>query len=425
MRRFHRPSASLAALVSSFTIALVASRADENGSPAPQPIADGESAILVLQDGGVLTGEITRAADWYLVSRGSGQMQVAQSRVLLLCHTLHEAYEFKRRQIKGDKPADHLRLAEWCIRYELRDDAAVELAEARRLDPDMPRLDLLQRRLEKSAETPKPAESVYLASANSHSKPRPAASAPQAPLRQKPVPVGDLPDGVVELFTRRVQPVLVNSCTAAACHQPGGKQVFQLDRAILRGQSNRRTTMRNLEAALALIDREHPDQSPLLTIPRRTHGGMSGPIYGPRQEAAYKHLVDWVALVAPSKEEATAPDSDGNPPEANDEAGVPAAEPSRYRAKPKLAAANQLPADSRPNADGVPASASDLDVRPTLKQPHRLQVGAKQLNAWQPRDEFDPEIFNRIQRARAQGTPAAGQSAQQTDGTNATTAEPR
>ena len=52
----------------------------------------------------------------------------------------------------GEKVADHLRLAEWCIRYELRAEAGRELAEARRLDPDQPRLALLERRLEKMSE---------------------------------------------------------------------------------------------------------------------------------------------------------------------------------------------------------------------------------------------------------------------------------
>jgi hypothetical protein len=240
----------------------------------------------------------------------------------------------------------------------------------------MPRLDLLQRRLEKSGSPPKPTESVYLANASAHARPQAKATSSQPVAPQKSAPVGDLPDGVVELFTRRVQPVLVNSCTAAACHQAGGKQSFQLDRAILRGESNRRTTMRNLEAALALIDREHPDLSPLLTIPRRTHGGMSGPIYGPRQEAAYRHLVDWVALVVPSKDETAAPEPDANPLEATDEGGKMAAQPIRSKVKPNLMAASPLPIESRPTADVLPATASDLDVRPTLKQPHRLQVGA-------------------------------------------------
>jgi hypothetical protein len=423
MRRFYRKSASLAALVIAFTIALAASRADETTSTAYPPIADGEAAILVLQDGGVLTGEITRAADWYLVSRGSGQMQVARSRVLLLCRTLDEAYEFKRQQIRGDKPADHLRLAEWCIRYELRDEAAAELAEARRLDPDMPRLHLLQRRLEKSDSPSKPKESVYLANANSQAKLRATPAASQPVAVAKSASVGDLPDGVVELFTRRVQPVLVNGCTAAACHRAGGKQSFQLDRAILRGESNRRTTMRNLQAALTLVDREHPDQSPLLTIPRRTHGGMSGPICGSRQEAAYQHLVDWVALVAPAKEEAVAPDADANRPAATDQVGNTAARPTRPGANATPMAPGPLPLDGGENSAVRATSASDLDLRSTLKQPHRLQVGAEQLKAWQPRDEFDPEIFNRRERARRQGTPSTGQPAQPPAETNGATVE--
>jgi hypothetical protein len=102
-----------------------------------------------------------------------------------------------------------------------------------------------------------------------------------------------------------------------------------------------------------------------------------------------------------------------------------AAQPIRSKVKPNLMAASPLPIESRPTADVLPATASDLDVRPTLKQPHRLQVGAKQLKAWQPRDEFDPEIFNRGQRARTQGTPAAGQSTQPAAEANAATLEPR
>ena len=113
-------------------------------------------------------GKITRAADWYVVTHGGGQMQIAQKRVMLVCRTLEEAYEFRRHQIDGEKVADHLRLAEWCIRYELRAEAGRELAEARRIDPDQPRLALLERRLEKMGDRPavKEKESVYLAGVN-------------------------------------------------------------------------------------------------------------------------------------------------------------------------------------------------------------------------------------------------------------------
>ena len=76
--------------------------------------------------------------------------------------------------------------------------------------------------------------------------------------------------------------------------------------------------MHNLEAALALVDRAHPDQSPLLTVPRKTHGGTAGPIFGPRQEQAFKHLVDWVALVVPPAETPVAvADATASPVDAN------------------------------------------------------------------------------------------------------------
>src|SRR6478752_10651664 len=126
MRGVHGTSTSLVAFVFLITLTSAVVRADDNAASTPRPVADGETGILLLEDGGVLTGQITRAADWYLVARGGGEMQIAQKRVLLVCHTLNEAYEFRRKQIHADQVADHLRLAAWCIRYELRDEASRE-----------------------------------------------------------------------------------------------------------------------------------------------------------------------------------------------------------------------------------------------------------------------------------------------------------
>src|SRR4051812_17629649 len=119
MRSVPGRSASLVAFVFLITVTSVVARAEDNTPAAGQPVGDGEAGILLLQDGGVLTGQITRAADWYIVTRGGGQMQIAHKRVMLVCRTLEEACEFRRQQMGGGKVADHLRLAEWCIRYDL------------------------------------------------------------------------------------------------------------------------------------------------------------------------------------------------------------------------------------------------------------------------------------------------------------------
>lgn len=378
-------------------------RADDTAS-ARQPVGDGEAGILLLEDGGVLTGQITRAADWYIVARGGGEMQIAQKRVMLVCRTLEEAYEFRRKQISGERVADHLRLAEWCIRYELRAEAGRELVEARRLDPDRPRLAVLERRLEKMGERTAVKESVYLGGVKGRAKPQ--AAGVTAPVAAHATS-SEQPAGVVELFTRKVQPVLVNNCSASGCHPVGGKQSFQLDRAILRGEANRRSTMHNLEAALALVDRAHPDKSPLLTVPRMSHGGTAGAVFGPRQEQAFRHLVDWVALVVPPPETpGPVADAAANPVD-GDSAGT------------QVQDASHLP--TRRHSAVRAASATDDDAAMTLRTPRRLQYGA-QLKSWQPRDAFDPEIFNRGQRARAQPDIPAAQTSSASD---ATTAEQR
>ena len=107
----------------------------------------------------------------------------------------------------------------------------------------------------------------------------------------------ELPKGALELFTRRVQPLLVNNCTASGCHRPEGPTEFSLSRAILYGESNQKTTHHNLSAALAQIDRTNPTQSPLLVVPLKPHGGLDHAIFPPHRRTLRQLLVQWVTLV--------------------------------------------------------------------------------------------------------------------------------
>jgi hypothetical protein len=141
--------------------------------------------------------------------------------------------------------------------------------------------------------------------------------------------------------------------------------------------------MQNLAATLSLIDRDQPHLSPLLTVPRETHGGMNRPIFGPRQQSAFKHLVDWVALVTNSQA-------------AVDEAipGDPGINVAPFDEVTMATVAEAMPPDSEkepPTLEAEDAAAAQSPVR----------FGAT-LQFWQPKDPFDPEIFNRAQRSRAE-----------------------
>ena len=60
------------------------------------------SAFCLLQDGGVLTGEISQTADWYVVGHAGGQMQVAASRVQFVGRSLAEAYQYRCQHLNGN-----------------------------------------------------------------------------------------------------------------------------------------------------------------------------------------------------------------------------------------------------------------------------------------------------------------------------------
>jgi hypothetical protein len=343
------------------------------------PPAGEQQGVLVLQDGGVLTGRITREDGRFLLKRDGTEVQIAAANVMLTATSLDDAYQQQARRFERPSPENHLQLAEWCLRHDLLDHAKNELAAAQKMDARSGKLLLLERRLALASERrEKPATTDGVGET------RGAPVQPTA-LQSK---ISDLPAGAVEQFTRRVQPILVNNCTAAGCHQAGGTNAFQLDRAILRGLANRRATIRNLEATLTLVDRQRPQRSPLLTVPRRKHGGMKSAIFGPRQEAAFRHLVDWVSLVAEStssyESEATAENVD-----------FVAAQTTHGSRLSSPVMRVDLHDD-----ESEAGSANDGNLANTAKPPaERLRYGAR-LQRWQPRDPFDPEIFNRQSASR-------------------------
>jgi hypothetical protein len=331
--------------------------------------------IVILKDGGVLTGKITPVEGGYLIQRAGAQIQVPAAQVFIACASLEEAYEARRNGMTRPSAESHLALATWCLRYGLVRQAAQELIDARRLDPNHPRLALLQLRLS-------------AAEIQSHNG---ASSKIRAPVtygtvdKRSNMPVLNaaegISDAVVERFTRKVQPILVNNCTTSGCHHRGGPQPFQLDRALLHGIANRRATMHNLTATLALVDQNQPHLSPLLAIPRETHGNMRAPVFGPRQATAFNHLVEWVSLVTRR-------------------------EPSQTASQPIAKRSNET--DTAGSSDDaaivqdtveqvLTASTSNTSNPLSTQARSHTRFGAK-LQPWRPKDEFDPKIFNRQQR---------------------------
>jgi hypothetical protein len=123
------------------------------GEPAPpddsaSPVLEGgRTGTLVLNNGNLLEGGVRRVGDRYQVTVPGGQIEVRTSEVRYLAANRDDAYRWVRGRIVQDDALDHLRLAHWCIRWQLLGYAAREIIAAQDIDPKCPGIGPLQRQL--------------------------------------------------------------------------------------------------------------------------------------------------------------------------------------------------------------------------------------------------------------------------------------
>jgi len=340
-----------------------------------------DRSALLLVNGEVIEGRITRVGDRYHVVLPTGEIRIKASDVQFHCASVEEVYRHRRATMHVGRVEEHLELAAWCHRYGLLDQAARELDDAAAAEPRHPRIPLLRRRIELALHPPQTSTSPVVPV----SQPEPS----EADLDRL---VRSMPPGTVETFTRTIQPLLVHGCAAAECHGPRSENRFRLLRTPVGHPPSRRLTQRNLFSTIQCVDPDQPDASPLLTAPVHPHGTAKEPIFIGPGLAHYRELVQWVRQAAAR---------DAGP---GDPASVPS-EPEPVPQLPAMPAPLATPDATRPTTAfnvhrpaAVPQrSVVDLafpDREQVLKPVPRVQRGAD-IAAFQPADPFDAEVFNR------------------------------
>jgi len=145
------------------------------------------------------------------------------------------------------------------------------------------------------------------------------------------------------------------------------------------------TPAQAIAATLELVDRNAPARSELLAVARLTHGGMDHTAFGWRQKMQLAQLTEWVDLVA----------------------GMTAAQSLPLESSP-LDGAVPMQFSESAAMETIPSQFLDRNVQPaeyteeapSAALPRQVKFGAD-LRPWQPKDEFDPEIFNRARRREA------------------------
>lgn len=340
---------------------------------------------VLLHNGNVVSGEVRLVDQQYRVTNPGSEMRLRPETVALVANSPAELYDFRRRQMASPVAAQHLQLAEWCIRNELWNEAARELLDARQLalgqSSLLARIEVAERRLFEARRLAE--EATNQPSSQPRFDPEVAAavyqSEPQEPNQQPTQePIIGASGPALELFTRKIQPILVNNCTVAGCHAPDGGEAFRLNRDLLHGMANQESTAANLRAVLLAIDAKNPAESPLLAAMLQPHAGSARPLFSGRKALLARTVGGWVAEVTNYRPPAVQPAEQPTSPPA-DQVPTPA----------EIAAATNLPPADFPLGDD--------EFAPLESQPAEIKHGMK-LETWEPRDEFDPELFNRKYR---------------------------
>jgi hypothetical protein len=354
--------------------------------------------LVMLRNGEILRGHVTRQDDHYQVSIADGELRLRAVDVDLICQTLEQAYQARRARLTVGRADDHLDLADWCLRQGLPGEAARELSSALALEPGNPRIGLIDRRLQEALAPPAAPTATKITTG-----PRVTDEDLDRMLRA-------LPPVAIESFTTSIQPLLISSCAAAGCHGSANKGNYSLIRVPADRFSSRRLTQRNLHATLSWVDFQNPQQSRLMAVVSQPHGTVTSGVFD-AQGSKYRQLLIWVGMVT----QKPVWESDiASQPATIRPAAVNPAEPGISRINPAFAHSSP-PSDGGGTwpSDEIPATAAaDADTRPVHASHHfrpakaaatpsstatatRSEGAAVAKRPPSGADPYDPESFNR------------------------------
>ena len=312
-RRFVATGLSVAA-----SLALVMGVGAVTEEPAPgDPPATGRAPVrreefLLLTDGRMIQGVISREGSLYVVKQRLGIMRFPKKLVEGSYGSIRDAYRHKEERLPEDDPAERVKLARWCLNIHLTAEAKEQLVKVLAISPDHGPAQAMLANLEYSEKRPAtefdPEVRQTAAEEVAEDNPRALDSAVLRGaergmgLTGMPV-IFNLPKPLaiqraVE-FARYIQPVLQLKC--AKCHNAGYEGMFQLVPITTPRQQSPDALRANLDATLRLVDPENPAKSELLSSTLRPHGlgSKKQPIFTGSNDRAYRILATWVNGLRP------------------------------------------------------------------------------------------------------------------------------
>lgn len=326
---------------------------------ADPPAERKSGKVLILPNQRTMEGDIERVGDRYRIRREHGELWLPVDKAVYLCSDWDDAYNFMAAQSNLLDPDERMRLARWCQTNGMHERALKELHFVLELRPKDTAAQQLKMVVEQQAR-----------SSSKRADPSLKTVGFEAPASL------DVGIKSLAMFSSRVQPTLMNAC--ARCHAADKNIPFRLFRVT---ETNFRNALQNnLVSALAQIDMESPELSPLLSKAVSLHGGCNQPPLNGRDSVAFQTMRAWVGQVLESN---------------------PHLRAQRNRS---VARARQVPDDEptpmpneAPVARAMPNNLPSVTTEPlTQAAPVQVSRDPAPAVAAAPLDPYDPGAFNKM-----------------------------
>ena len=269
---------------------------------------DGVAQVVMLKNGDLLTAVVRRDAHSVFLHYKKGVVTLAREKVACVVNSKVEAYAWKVKRLAAADLDGQFALADWCLNNKALECAAQQIAYLHRLvpnnDPKSPtnrKLKTLDRRLNFLTK---------IRDGNNGVSPKVAVGTAKLVSHQTvKLAKSDVPQEAVAEFTRQIQPLLLNTCANANCHERVSPGEMLLTRPLRGTVFSKRLTQRNLASVLEHINFVDPAKSNLLSTIEHAHGSAPRAVFGgeSKDRMQLAKLKSWIEAATSKQIQSTGP----------------------------------------------------------------------------------------------------------------------
>lgn len=361
---------------------------------------------LLLKNDRVLAGRVELRGEFYAVTiADQSRVSIPVDQVAHVGRDREELYQFKAKSITRWRVGDHFHFTRWCLLNDLLDQAAEHYLYVAKEAAGHPRVEQLAKELKKKLlEQPDFRAHLGLAPleestktpnrwAGSNSQEAEVVSASDA----RSLAETAMHPQIAARFSQRIQPILMNRCSQAACHGAQSQNGLRLIEPY--AQAYAKISSDNLRSVLGQVSTNDQEMSALIKYATTVHGIQRQPAISITETNLLSELGDWIRLVQNPVVPAVATSPEEQPNQAIQAARAREFVPFTPAIKLVPVSPGASPLRQVPKSNGFPAGdlPTEAEIDALDRQLKRL-LGEPESSSIRPQqslDPFDPAEFNR------------------------------